>query len=84
MAPGHGVHVLAALPEADVTGKLAGIIESDPDIGISPGDVLPGEMRDACLCVVESANLVEEKGVALYRATVRAIKAAKARVAPAL
>jgi hypothetical protein len=73
VAPGFGMHTLAAFSEADVVPQVPAIIEADPDLEIAPGDVLSGDVRESCLAVAASAELFEEKGFAGIIATLFAL-----------
>jgi hypothetical protein len=84
-APGHGVHVLARINEADVRTAVGEIVASDPglactmDAGVNDDDI-----RAACTHVIAERDLAEERGAIIAAAALRAFAAAQGRAtAPA-
>ncbi len=76
VAPGHGVHVLLRLAEADVRAALPEIIGADPTLTkLAPDDVTDIDIRVGCRAVIEH----DPHGVAVFHAALAAIKAAEDR-----
>ncbi len=81
-APGSGVHNLLTLDERDVRAEIDHAIENHSSIGpvqIKPEDVTGEDIRAACLAVVAHADLAEEKGAAVFKAALAAVKQAEQR-----
>lgn len=78
-APGHGVHVLLRLAEADVRAALADVIETDARTSPVADEVSDVHVRAGCRRVVENTDLTEERGRAIYNAALASIAVAGGR-----
>ncbi len=81
-APGSSSHVLLYLSEEHVRVEIGRIIETDETLTtIAAGTVTDADIRAGCLLVVERTDLREERGSAIYRAAIAAIREAERRQA---
>lgn len=81
-APGFGSHVLLCLREEHVREEIGQMIETDETLTtIAAGAVTDADIRAGCLLVVERTDLREERGSAVYRAAMAAIREAERRQA---
>jgi hypothetical protein len=81
-ASGIGSHVLLSLSEEQVRAEIGRIIETDETLTtIAAGAVTDADVRAGCLLVVERTDLREERGSAVYRAALAAIREAERRPA---
>lgn len=81
-APGFGSHVLVCLSEEQVRTEIGHILETDETLTtIAAGAVTDADIRAGCLLVVEQTDLSEERGSAIYRAALAAIREAERRQA---
>jgi len=83
-APGHGVHNLLTLDERDVRAEIDHVIENHPAVErvqIKAEDVTGEDIRAACFSVVAHADFAEEKGAAVFKAALAAVKQAEQRQA---
>lgn len=79
-APGFGTHILLRLEEKDVRAEIPRIIETDPNLTtLSPAAITDNDIREGCLVVSERADMTEERGSAVFRAALAAIKLANKR-----
>ena len=74
------IHVLAHLEEARVRVDVASIIEVDPAPRLTPDAVTDTDIHAACLAVVASTDLSEERGAAQFRAALASIREAERRL----
>lgn len=77
------VHSLLRLSEEAVRSQMQGVIETDPEEGVSLAEVTAADIRAACKQVAAVSDLAEQRGFAEYKAAVLAIKLAKYRLAKA-
>jgi hypothetical protein len=84
-APGFGSHVLLSLSDEQVCAEIGRIIATDETLTtIAAGAVTDADIRAGCLLAVEQTDLREERGAAIRRAALAAIREAERRqVAPA-
>ncbi len=83
-APGFGVHTLLRLDEQDVRAQIGEVLEADETMTHLAADVVTdADIRSGCLAVVAQADLAEERGAAVFRAALAAIREAKRRAATA-
>jgi hypothetical protein len=81
-ATGFGNHALLSLSEEHVRAEIGRIIETDETLTtIAAGAVTDADIRTGCLLVVEQTDLSEERGSAIYRAAMAAIREAERRQA---
>lgn len=81
-APSFGSHVLLRLSEEHVRAEIGHMIETDETLTtIAAGAVTDADIRTGCLLVVEQTDLREERGSAVYRAALAAIREAERRQA---
>jgi hypothetical protein len=81
---GNGQHVLLRIREDTVREQICQAIETDPTLTrLTANAVSDADIRTACLDVVESIDLSEERGTAEFRAALAAIGHAERRLAPA-
>ncbi len=81
-APGFGVHTLLSLNEQDVRAEIGHVIEADEALAtISADTVTDADIRTGCLLAMEKTDLSEERGSAVYRAAMAAIREAERRQA---
>jgi len=74
-APGFGVHTLLCLNEQDVRAEIGHMVETDEALATTSADaVTDANIRAGCLPVVEQTNLSEERGSAVYRAAMAAMR----------
>lgn len=79
-APGFGSHVLLCLSEEHVRAEIGEIIGTDEALTTVTADaVTDADIRAGCLMVVERTDLREERGSAIYRAALAAIREAERR-----
>jgi hypothetical protein len=82
-AVGSGEHVLLRIREDAVRQQIGQAIETDPTLTrLTANAVCDGDIRTACLDVVGSIDLSEERGTAEFRAALAAICHAERRHAP--
>jgi hypothetical protein len=74
------IHVLMHLEEARVRADVASIIEIDPAPRLTADAVTDADIHAACLAVVASTDLSEERGAAQFRAALAAIREAERRL----
>lgn len=73
-------HVLLRLNESAVKAELAELIATDETLtGLTVGDVTDADIHAACCAVVECTDLSEERGAAIFRAALAAIREAARR-----
>jgi hypothetical protein len=71
-------HVLLRLNESAVRSEIAQMIETDETVTALTADaVTDADIYAACCAVVEQTDLSEERGAALFRAALAAIRAAE-------
>ena len=76
-------HVLLRLDEAAVKAEIADVIETDATLtSLSAGMISGVDIRAACLAVAGHTDLSEERGAAVYRAALAAIREAERRLNP--
>lgn len=81
-APGFGTHVLLCLHEGDVRAEIGHIVETDEALTtIAAGAVTDADIRAGCFLAVEQIDLRKERGAAIYRAALAAIREAERRQA---
>lgn len=81
-APGFGVHVLLCLSEEHVRAEIGHIIEANEALATIAADaVTDADIRAGCLFAVEKTDLREERGSAIHRAALAAIREAERRQA---
>jgi hypothetical protein len=81
---GDGEHVLLHIREDAVREQIGQAIETDPTLTRLTAEMISdGDIRTACLTVVERSDLSEERGAAEFRAALTAIRQAEQRRAPA-
>jgi hypothetical protein len=75
-------HILLRFDEAEVRAEIAQLIETDETVTALLADaVTDADIHAACLAVVEQTDLVEERGAAVFRAALAAIREAERRCA---
>ena len=73
-------HVLLRFDESSVRAELAQVIETDETVTALPADaVTDADIHAACCAVVEQTDLSEERGAAVFRAALAAIREAERR-----
>jgi hypothetical protein len=73
-------HVLLRLDESAVRAEIAELIATDETLtGLTADAVTDVDIHAACCAVVECANLSEERGAAVFRAALAAIREAERR-----
>ena len=83
-AAGSGEHVLLRIREDAVREQIGQAIETDPTLTRLTAEMISdGDIRTACLAVVERSDLSEERGAAEFRAALAAIRHAEQRRAAA-
>lgn len=76
-------HVLLRLDEVEVRTALGEVIAADPALeGLRSDAVTDDDIHVACCEVVEHIDLSEQKGAAMFRAALAAIRAAERRRKP--
>jgi hypothetical protein len=76
------LHTLLCFDEAEVRTVVAEVIAGDDaSTGLRPDNVTDADVRAACLTVTATADLSEERGSALFRAALAAIRRAERRLA---
>ena len=79
-----GEHVLLRIREDAVRQQIGQAIETDPTLTrLTAEAISDGDIRTACLGVVERSDLSEERGAAEFRAALAAIRHAEQRRAAA-
>jgi hypothetical protein len=69
-------HVLLRLDESAVRAEIAEVIATDETL---PGLTSDADIHAACCAVVEGTDLSEERGAAVFRAALAAIREAERR-----
>jgi hypothetical protein len=78
-------HVLLRLDESAVRAEIAEVIATDETMtGLTADAVTDADIHAACCAVVEQTDLWEERGAAVFRAALAAIREAKRRRAASL
>jgi len=78
-------HVLLRLDESSVRAEIAEVIATDETVTTLTADaVTDADIHAACCVVVEQTDLSEERGAAVFRAALAAIREAKRRRAASL
>jgi hypothetical protein len=78
-------HVLLRLDESAVRAEIAELIATDETVAGLAGDaVTDADIHAACCAVVEQTDLWEERGAAVFRAALAAIREAERRRAASL
>jgi hypothetical protein len=78
-------HVLLRLDESSVRAEIAEVIATDETMtGLTVDAVTDADIHAACCAVVEQTDLSEERGAAVFRAALAAIREAKRRRAASL
>ena len=78
-------HVLLRLDESAVRAEIAEVIATDETVtGLTADAVTDADIHAACCAVVEQTDLSEERGAAVFRAALAAIREAKRRRAASL
>jgi hypothetical protein len=73
-------HVLLRLDESAVRAEIAEVIATDETlIGLTASAVTDADIHAACCAVVECTDLSEERGAAVLRAALAAIREAERR-----
>ena len=76
-------HVLLRLDEASVKAEIGIVIESDETLtNLTAGMISDADIRAACLAVADHTDLAEERGAAVFRAALAAIREAERRLKP--
>jgi len=76
-------HVLLRLDEASVKAEIGIVIESDETLtNLTAGMISDADIRAACLAVAGHTDLAEERGSAVFRAALAAIRKAERRLKP--
>jgi hypothetical protein len=79
-APGHGVHVLARISEADVRAAVGEIVASDSGLACRmDASVTDDDIRAACTRVIAERDSAEERGAIIFAAALRALATARGR-----
>ena len=71
-------HVLLRLDESSVRAEIAEVIATD-ETGLTADAVTDADIHAACCAVVEQTDLSEERGAAVFRAALAAIREAERR-----
>ena len=71
-------HVLLRLDESVVRAEIAEVIATD-ETGLTADAVTDADIHAACCAVVECTDLSEERGAAVFRAALTAIREAERR-----
>jgi hypothetical protein len=78
-------HVLLRLDESAVRAEIVEVIATDETMtGLTADAVTDADIHAACCAVVEQTDLWEERGAAVFRAALAAIREAKRRRAASL
>src|SRR5258707_4134538 len=78
-------HVLLRLDESSVRAEIAEVIATDETVaGLAADAVTDADIHAACCAVVEQTDLWEERGAAVFRAALAAIREAERRRAASL
>jgi hypothetical protein len=78
-------HVLLRLDESAVRAEIAEVIATDETVtGLAADAVTDADIHAACCAVVEQTDLWEERGAAVFRAALAAIREAERRRAASL
>jgi hypothetical protein len=73
-------HVLLRLDESAVRAEIAEVITTDETVtGLAVDAVTDADIHAACCAVVEHTDLWEERGAAVFRAALAAIREAQRR-----
>ena len=78
-------HVLLRLDESSVRAEIAEVIATDETVtGLTADAVTDADIHAACRAVAECTDLSEERGAAVFRAALAAIREAQQRRAASL
>ena len=73
-------HVLLRLDESSVRAEIAEVIATDETVtGLTVDAVTDADIHAACCAVLEQTDLSEERGAAVFRAALAAIREAERR-----
>ena len=73
-------HALLRLDESAVRAEIAEVIATDENMtGVTADAVTDADIHAACCAVVECTDLSEERGAAVFRAALTAIREAERR-----
>jgi hypothetical protein len=73
-------HVLLRLDESAVRAEIAEVLGTDETVtGLTADAVTDADIHAACCAVVEQTDLSEERGAAVFRAALAAIREAQQR-----
>ncbi len=73
-------HVLLRLDESAVRAEIAEVIPTDDTLtGLTADAVTDADIHAACCAVVEQTDLSEERGAAVFRAALAALREAQRR-----
>ena len=73
-------HVLLRLDESAVRAEIAEVITTDDTLtGLTADAVTDADIHAACCAVVEQTDLSEERGAAVFRAALAALREAQRR-----
>ena len=76
-------HVLLRLDEASVKAEIGVVIETDETLtNLADGMISDADIHAACLAVADHTDLAEERGAAVFRAALAAIREAERRLKP--
>src|SRR5262249_36892568 len=76
-------HVLLRFDESAVRAEIVEVIATDETVtGLTADAVTDADIHAACCAVVECTDLSEERGAAVFRAALAAIREAERRGAP--
>jgi hypothetical protein len=78
---GDRLHILLRFSEGEVRPLIAEVIANDEALtALRPDAVSDDDIRTACLAVVQGSDLADERGSALFRAALAAIREAERRI----
>jgi hypothetical protein len=73
-------HVLLRIDESAVRAEIADVIATDEAVtSLTADDVTDADIHAACCAVVEQTDLSEERGAAVFRAALTAIRESERR-----
>ncbi|MGA0534345.1 MULTISPECIES: hypothetical protein [Hansschlegelia] len=72
-------HILLAFDESEVRATIGEIIASDEALAALPADAIGDDVHAACVAVAAAADLSEERGSAVFKAALAAIRSAERR-----
>ena len=73
-------HILLSFDEQEARAAVEEVIANDDAVTLSPASVADSDVHAACVAVAAASDLSEERGSALFRAALAAVRSAEQRL----